>query len=180
MKENKGRGLWLGWITGGGTYKEGKFEDDADKVHGRTTASAATSRRRSASRELKILEDSKDGKTRWVQLQIPVTEGPRYKVGEVDFSGNTVVKTEGLRPLFKVEKGDWLQREDDPEGLREGAARSTAARGYFEFTGVPEYAFPNDPKAPGATTAAAADSRRVRRLRRRPGTRRSRRAPSRW
>ena len=32
MKENKGRSHWLGLITGDGTYKEGKFEEDADKV----------------------------------------------------------------------------------------------------------------------------------------------------
>ena len=48
----------------------------------------------------------------WVtQLQIPVTEGPRYKIGEVAFSGNTVVKTEGLRPLFKIDKDEWFNEK---------------------------------------------------------------------
>ena len=32
MKENKAPNRWFGFITGGGTYKEGKFEDDADLV----------------------------------------------------------------------------------------------------------------------------------------------------
>ena len=31
MKENKAAG-WFSFITGGGTYKEDKFEEDADKV----------------------------------------------------------------------------------------------------------------------------------------------------
>ena len=48
MKENKGRGFFS-FITGGGTYKEGKFEEDAEKSSS-TTATKATSRRRSASR----------------------------------------------------------------------------------------------------------------------------------
>ena len=48
MKENKGRGIFS-FITGGGTYKEDKFEEDAAEGHRRTTASAATSVRRSAS-----------------------------------------------------------------------------------------------------------------------------------
>ncbi len=34
--------------------------------------------------ELKVLEDSKDKKTRWIELRVPVTEGARYKVGEFD------------------------------------------------------------------------------------------------
>src|SRR5437899_4901826 len=31
--------------------------------------------------ELKEVADSTDKKTRWVELRIPITEGPRYKVG---------------------------------------------------------------------------------------------------
>ena len=71
--------------------------------------------------QLKILEDAKDGRTRFVELQIPVTEGPRYRIGEVNFAGNTVVKTEGLRPLFKMDEGRLVQREEHSQGLREGA-----------------------------------------------------------
>ncbi len=71
--------------------------------------------------ELKTLEDSPDGKTRWIQVQIPVTEGPRYRVGEFTFDGNTVVKSEGLRPLFKLEPGEWYSEKRIRDGLREGA-----------------------------------------------------------
>ena len=59
MKENKGRGFF-GFITGGGTFKEDKFAEDADKVveyyrdEGYITA-------RVGQPELKILEDSEDG-----------------------------------------------------------------------------------------------------------------------
>ena len=71
--------------------------------------------------QMKMLEDSQDGKTRWVQLRIPITEGKRYAVGNFDFDGNKVVKSEALRPLFKLEKGEYLQREGNQEGAREGA-----------------------------------------------------------
>ncbi len=150
MKDNKSPNPWFGFITGGGTYNEGKFEEDADLVqqfyreHGYVQAQIGQP-------ELKILEDSQDGKSRWVQLQIPVTEGPRFKVGEVGFSGNTVVKTEGLRPLFKVDKGDWFNEKKVRKGF-EKAREVYGSAGYFEFTGVPEYAFPNDPKAPRDAT----------------------------
>jgi outer membrane protein insertion porin family len=151
MKDNKAPGLFK-FITGAGTYKEAKFEEDADKVvqyyreRGYVKAQVGQP-------ELKILEDSKDGKTRFVQLQIPVTEGPRYKVGDITFSGNTVVKTEGLRPLFKIDSGEWFNEKKIRKGF-EKSREVYGSAGYFEFTGVPEYAFPNDPKAPGANGAA--------------------------
>ncbi len=153
MKENKAPNRWLKFITGGGTFKEAKFEEDADKVvqyyreRGYVKAQVGQP-------QLKILEDAKDGKTRWVQLQIPVTEGPRYRIGEVSFAGNTVVKTEGLRPLFKLESGDWFNEKKIRKGF-EKAREVYGSVGYFEFTGVPDYSFPNDPDPNGAPSAGA-------------------------
>jgi outer membrane protein insertion porin family len=153
MKENKGRSPWIGWITGDGTYKEGKFEEDADKVQAYYRERGYV-RAQIGQPELRILEDSKDGKSRYVQLQIPVTEGPRYKIGEVTFAGNTVVKTEGLRPLFKIEKGEWFNEKLIRKGF-EKAREVYGSAGYFEFTGLPDYSFPNDPKPQVDATAAS-------------------------
>jgi outer membrane protein insertion porin family len=152
MKENKAPGM-LKFITGAGTYKEAKFEDDADKVQAFYRERGYV-KAQVGQPELKILEDSKDGKSRYVQLQIPVTEGQRYKVGEVGFSGNTVVKVEALRPLFKIEKDDWFNEKKIRKGF-EKAREVYGSGGYFEFTGVPEYAFPNDPKGPNGAADAA-------------------------
>jgi len=44
--------------------------------------------------EIRTLEDARDGKTRWIQLRIPVTEGARYRVGEFAVDGNKVVRSE--------------------------------------------------------------------------------------
>src|SRR5919198_970819 len=109
MKENKAPGF-LRFITGAGTYKEAKFEDDAEKVVGYYRERGYV-KARVGQPELKILEDSKDGKNRFIELQIPVTEGERYRVGEFTFAGNTVVKSEGLRPLFKLNKGDYYNEK---------------------------------------------------------------------
>ena len=67
MKENKGRSQWLGWITGDGTYKEGKFEDDADKVQAYYRERGYV-KAQIGQPELKILEDSKDGKARYANM----------------------------------------------------------------------------------------------------------------
>jgi len=155
MKENKAPNPWLKWISGGGTYKEGKFEEDADKVvqyyreRGYVKAQVGQP-------ELRILEDEKDGKTRWVELQIPVSEGPRYKIGKFDFAGNTVVKSEGLRPLFKLQQGDWFNEKLIRKGF-EKAKELYGSVGYWEFTAVPDYNFPNDPTPPADGTSADAN-----------------------
>ena len=46
---------------------------------------------------MKTLEDTKDGKTRWIQLRIPVTEGKRYRMGDLSFEGNKLFPSDALR-----------------------------------------------------------------------------------
>ena len=110
MKETKEH-WFLSWITGRGTYQESKFEEDAEKVEGYYREQGYVQARLSTP-EIKILEDSKDKETRWVELQIPVQEGHRYRVGDVKFEGNTVVKTEFLEPLFKLKRGEYYSEKD--------------------------------------------------------------------
>jgi outer membrane protein insertion porin family len=141
MKENKGRGL-LSFITGGGTYKEHKYEDDADLVveHYRNKGYISA---QVGQPGLRILEDSEDGQKRFVEMTIPVTEGKRYRVGEVTFAGNSVVKGEALRPLFKIDEGEWYNEKKVRKGF-EKARELYGSGGYMEFTGYPDLA-PRDP-----------------------------------
>jgi outer membrane protein insertion porin family len=135
MKENKGGGFFS-FITGGGTYKEDKFEEDAQSVidyyrdNGYIMA-------RVGQPELKFLEDSDDGKTRWVELRIPVTEGKPYKIGNFNFDGNKIVNSEALRPLFKLQAGDTYSQKKIQKGL-EKAREVYGTGGYFEFTAFPD------------------------------------------
>ncbi|MDP2389293.1 MAG: outer membrane protein assembly factor BamA, partial [Acidobacteriota bacterium] len=135
MKSTKSHN-WLSWIGGKGTYQAAKFEEDAEKIieyyrnRGYITARVGTP-------EIKTIEDSVDKGTRWVELSVPVDEGPRYKVGEFSFDGNKIVKTEFLQPLFKLKVGDWYS--DKP--IRDGLIKTRelyGAGGYFEFTGFPD------------------------------------------
>ncbi len=151
MKENKAGGF-LGFL-GGGTYKEAKFEEDADKVveyyrdKGYITA-------RVGQPDLKIIEDSKDRKTRWVEMQIPVTEGRKYKVGTFTFAGNEIVKSETLRPLFKLKTGDTYSEKKIRKGL-DKARELYGTGGYFEFVGSPELKPRDMPASPEEGDGAA-------------------------
>jgi outer membrane protein insertion porin family len=135
MKENKSKGF-LGFITGGGTYKEEKFGEDAEKVieHYRNEGYIAA---QVGQPELKIIEDEADGRTRWVQLRIPITEGNRYKIGNFTFEGNTIVKSEPLAALFKVEQGETYSEKKVRKGL-EKAKEAYGSIGYYEFVAYPD------------------------------------------
>ncbi|HEV8208667.1 MAG TPA: BamA/TamA family outer membrane protein [Vicinamibacterales bacterium] len=169
LKENKEHGpfkdfihfpsWFLGLIGDAGTYQEQKFDEDAEKVvayyrdHGYLRANVGVP-------ELKEVADSEDKKTRWVELKVPITEGPRYKVGSFDVAGNTVVKSEFLKPLFKMNPGEYYGEKRIRKGL-EKAREVYGTGGYYEFTGFPDYKFhddpnPNEPEAPEALKAPEA------------------------
>jgi outer membrane protein insertion porin family len=153
LKDNTERGaftdfihfpLWFMSLIGDhGTYQETKFDDDAEKIvayyrdHGYLRANVGVP-------EIKVLKDTDDKKTRWVELKIPITEGPRYKVGAFDVAGNTVVRTDYLKPLFKMNPGEYYGEKRIRKGL-EKAREVYGTGGYYEFTGFPDYKFHDDP-----------------------------------
>ena len=152
MKENKQKGFF-GFITGGGTYKEDKFAEDAQLItdfyrdEGYIMAQVGQP-------QMKTLEDSKDGKTRWIQLQVPITEGKKYAVGDFKFEGNKVVNSEALRPLFRVETGETYSQKKVKKGL-EKAQEVYGSGGYFEFTAYPDLQPRDQPRNGDAPTAPA-------------------------
>ena len=152
MKENKAKKGIIS-IFRGATYKEDKYEADAEMVSGFYRERGYV-RARVGNPEVKTLQDSKDGKTRWIELRIPVTEGPRYRVGDFAFDGNTVVKSDALRPMFKVKEGEWYSEKFVRDGLKK-AQEAYGAGGYMEFTGYPDLNPKND-GLPSATDGAAA------------------------
>jgi outer membrane protein insertion porin family len=152
MKENRSH-WWLSWITGRGTYQETKFEEDAERVmeyyrdRGYVKAQVGEP-------QLRDIGDSPDKKTHWVELRVPVSEGPRYRVSNFDVAGNTVVKTEALVPLFKLEKGEYYSQKAVRQGFQK-AQEIYGAGGYMEFTGYPDYKFSDDPNPAEPATPAA-------------------------
>jgi outer membrane protein insertion porin family len=173
LKENKENGpftdfihfpTWfLSLIGDKGTYQEQKFDEDAEKVvayyrdHGYLRANVGVP-------ELKEVADSNDKKTRWVELKVPITEGPRYKVGSFEVAGNTIVKTEFLKPLFKMQPGEYYGEKRIRKGL-EKAREVYGTGGYMDFTGFPDYKFhddpnPNEPEAPASLAAPEAPKSR--------------------
>jgi outer membrane protein insertion porin family len=137
MKTNKSRPWWRpAFLGGASTYQEAGFDQDADLIqqyyrdHGYVTATVGVP-------ELRPARDSADGKTRWVDLHVPVTEGGKYRIGEFTLAGNAMVKSEALRPLFVVKEGEYYSEKRIRKGL-EKAREIYGAGGYYEFTGYPD------------------------------------------
>jgi outer membrane protein insertion porin family len=137
MKGIKQAGFWnLSWLGGKTTFTQEKWADpmEGDRRRledfyldrGYVTATIGEPRIEYA--------DGKGGKkpTKKVTLVIPVTEGHQYRVGEVKIEGLTVLKEEGVLPIFKLEKGDVYSEARIKKGydkLRE----IYGALGYFQW-----------------------------------------------
>ena len=135
LKANRAQGI-LSLVTGRGTFSEQKFEEDAQSIAD-FYRDRGYIHARVGQPVLRVLDDSRDGKTRWVQLRIEVVEGQRYRLGEVTFEGNAVVNAEALRPLFEASAGEFYSQERFRKGL-ERARELYGAGGYFEFTAFPD------------------------------------------
>ena len=145
IKENKPKRSFfmLGFLRGGGTWKETAFEEDAARVvdyyQGKGYAKA-----RVGEPEVKVLRESKDGSERQVEVRIPITEGPRYRMGQLDFEGNKALTDETLRPVFKLKPGEWYSRKKLYDGFR--TTQGIYGRGgYMEWTPAPMFKYSDDP-----------------------------------
>jgi len=145
MTGNKERSVWTRLFGGPSAYQPATFQDDKEKLEayyrdqGYITA-------RVGEAEVKVVGDSHDKKRRFVDLRIPVFEGRRYKVGEFRFDGNTVITSDTLRVMFKVDRGAYYSEHAIRQGLAK-AREAYGSSGYFEFTGYPDFRF-RDPTPP--------------------------------
>ncbi len=162
LKSNKPRPWWRPKFLGGaGTYQEAKFDEDADLLqqyyrdNGYVTASIGVPELRPVEEKVSGGEGGSAGwlcrmpivsrlcgrasanKTRWLDLHVPVTEGERYRVGDLTVAGNVAVKGEALRPLFVFKEGEYYSEKRIRKGL-EKARELYGSGGYYEFTGYPD------------------------------------------
>jgi outer membrane protein insertion porin family len=140
MKKIKPAGFWnLSWLSGKTTYTRDKWEDphEGDRArledlylnHGYVTAEIGEPK-------ITYTEEKKGKKPRkWMHIEIPVTEGDQYRVGDIKFDGLTVFKEEGIRPMFKLKTGDVY----NDARIRKGYDKLRdlyGSLGYFQWTGL--------------------------------------------
>ena len=141
MKRIKQAGFWnLSWISGSSTYTEEKWTDpekgakarlqDFYLNRGYVTASIGEPR--------VSYIDGKSGffkkkPVKWMKLEIPVSEGEQYRLGELKFEGMTILQEERVRPVFKLQTGD-IYKESRFKKAYEKLRDAYGGQGYFQWT----------------------------------------------
>jgi outer membrane protein insertion porin family len=104
VMETKERGFFaMAWITGAGKLNRDTLERDLEKLsafyynHGYIKA--------------KIGEPKVDIKNQWIYVTIPITEGPEYKVGNIDMTGDLLEDKDKLLKLLQTPKDKVYSRE---------------------------------------------------------------------
>ncbi len=138
MKKLKQAGFWnLSWLSGKATYNEEKWGEDQELLRdhylnaGYVTASIG---------EPKITYvDGKSGlfkkkPIKWMMIDIPISEGEPYRVGNVKFEGMKLFQPELVLPIFKIKEGEVYSEKKLKKGF-EKLRDAYGAQGYFQYTG---------------------------------------------
>jgi outer membrane protein insertion porin family len=82
-----------------------------------------------------VYADHKTGKkpSKYIRLEIPVTEGEQYRVGDIKFEGLTVFQEPLVRPLFKLQPGDVYKEARIRKGY-DKLRDAYGAQGYFQWS----------------------------------------------
>ncbi|MDH4223441.1 MAG: outer membrane protein assembly factor BamA [candidate division Zixibacteria bacterium] len=100
------------WIRSG-EFNSDKYRDDKDRI--------VEFYRKEGYLDAEILNDSIwfDPSGRDMYIRISLSEGERYKFGEIDFEGNSVYTNENLKKVLKFKEGEFYNQKKCDETLTE-------------------------------------------------------------
>ncbi|MGB0370964.1 MAG: outer membrane protein assembly factor BamA [Opitutales bacterium] len=134
------RKWWIfSWLTGGGKYKEEDFQDDLIELK--------DFYKNEGYLDIAIDESKIDFdyvKPNRLELTLEVVEGPRYYVGDISFTGNTIFTSEELQRSLRLRSGDVFSPEKVDEAIQ-------SVRDYFGSQGYLE-TFVRAERAPNLET----------------------------
>jgi len=116
----------ISFLTGGGKFNEEEFIKDLDKLR--------VAYKNEGYLDINIDEDKvrfEFPNKRKMNIIIPVDEGQRYRVGNIEIVGNTIFTDDELRPFLKMQRGMVFS----PETLDEDSETLTdyyGSRGYLD------------------------------------------------
>lgn len=129
MKETRKRNLFLFRM---GDFNEEKYQEDKENL--------VKFYRNEGYRDFEILYDSVSYSSNKKRMFIilDVSEGPRYKYGNITFSGNRLYSDEVLLSLLRIEPGDWYNEEKLLQGIYDRINGIYMDKGYLYFQAVPK------------------------------------------
>ncbi len=94
---------FMSWLTEGGLLDMNKIQQDAARI--------VTFYNDHGFLEAKIGEPEITQKKEWLYVKFVVEEGPRFKVGKIDFSGDLLAGKEELMNLLTIKDEEYLSRQ---------------------------------------------------------------------
>jgi len=81
-----------------------------------------------------------------IDIQMPIEEGARYRLGTITFTGNkAVANMKALRSTFAIKDGDWFNATALGKGL-ENLKKAYGQMGYINFGAIPKPVFDEQKK----------------------------------
>jgi outer membrane protein insertion porin family len=141
VKSIKPSGFWnLSWLGGKSTYTEAKWVEpekgDRSRLQefylnrGYVTATIGEPKLTYTEGKSGLF---KKKPVKWVKVEIPVTEGDQYKVGEIKFEGMKILREEYVRGLLKMQPGE-VYKEKQFKKAYEKLRDAYGSLGYFQWT----------------------------------------------
>lgn len=124
-----------------GSFIGSCFDEDLDEMQERVLASLQDRGYFTAkveSMQLKPRDPLDNPKP--VTVVAEISEGPRYKLGEITFVDNHFLSSKKLREQFPMKRGDLFERSKIASGL-ESLHKLCGTRGFLDFSAVPETTF---------------------------------------
>jgi outer membrane protein assembly factor BamA len=160
-RSNKNAGILISDFTISGTQTIGAteiaritgeligscFDEDSDEMEERVRAAFQDRGYFTAKVESMELKPGDPlGVPKPVMLQAEISEGPRYKVGEITFTENHALSSKRLREQFPLKRGDLFERGRVAAGL-ESLRNLCVTQGFLNFSAVPETTFASNATA---------------------------------
>ena len=129
------------------TFDASKLEEDAERVRqayrDRGYYTAAVEEPKTQIRDQGGLNwfTFRPNKGKRIDIQMPIEEGDRYRLGSITFTGNkAVTNVKALRATFGVKDGDWFNATLIGKGL-ENMKKAYGQLGYINFGAIPKPIF---------------------------------------
>lgn len=132
LMKNKSKRWWRS-----GNFDEEKFYNDLERI-------TDYYKKKGYPRcEIKDYKISYDDKQEWMTIRIDVSEGKKFFLGEVEFEGNNIIKTENLAYVVRYKKGDVYNKDKLDDTMVEFYSLYTEL-GYIYAFIMPEEEVVND------------------------------------
>jgi outer membrane protein insertion porin family len=125
------------------TYDASKLEEDSERVRqayrdrGYFRASVGDPKTHLRNETGLSLLTFRPKKGKRIDIQMPIEEGGRYRLGSITFSGNkAVTNVKALRAQFAEKDGDWFNATVFGKGLQ-NLQKAYGQLGYINFVGIP-------------------------------------------